>query len=291
MFKVCRKNLTPNELPMSNAPRDQSTVDGAVSLTDSLPLRHDCPVCLGLPMQTVTWALEGRTLTLDGCDRCGGWWFDGGETLMAAEVQRSGLAGSERLRQYQVRMAAGSMACHQCSSLMRRNLSHCPSCGWANVIDCPKCDVPMERQVHGSLVIDRCNQCHGLWLDRVELSLLDSLSRSPKFGDTTLAIGDRAVTDSWGANAIGEGVRGAVEVAIYAPELGSAVAEGLVAGLEAAPEMATGAVEILAVGLEAAPEMATGAVEILAVGLEVAGESAGAVIELIAGILAGLLGG
>jgi Zn-finger nucleic acid-binding protein len=268
---------------MSNASRDQS---------DSL-LRHECPVCLGLPMQPLTWALEGRTLTLDGCDRCGGWWFDGGELAMAAEVQRSGMAGSERLRQYQVRMVAGPMNCHQCSSLMGRNLSHCPSCNGANVIDCPKCDVPMERQVHGSLVIDRCRQCDGLWLDRVELSLLNSLSRSPQLGQTitSSAIGDRAVTDSWGANAIGEGVRGAVEVAMYAPDLGSTVAEGLVAGLEAAPEMATGAVEILAVGLEAAPEMATGAVEILAVGLEVAGESAGAVIELIAGILAGLLGG
>jgi Zn-finger nucleic acid-binding protein len=266
---------------MSKAPCEPS---------DSL-LRHDCPVCLGLPMQPLTWALEGRTL--DGCDRCGGWWFDGGETLMAAEVQRSGVAGSERLRQYQVRMVAGPMNCHQCSSLMGRNLSHCPSCNWANVIDCPKCDLPMERQVHGSLVIDRCHQCHGLWLDRVELSLLDSLSRSPQLGKTmtSSAIDDPAVTDSWGANAIGEGVRGAVEVAMYAPELGSTVAEGLVAGLEAAPEMATGAVEILAVGLEAAPEMATGAVEILAVGLEVAGESAGAVIEAIAGILAGLLGG
>jgi Zn-finger nucleic acid-binding protein len=247
---------------MSNASRDQS---------DSL-LRHDCPVCLGLPMQTLTWALAARSLTLDGCDRCGGWWFDGGELAMAAEVQRSGMSGSERLRQYQVRMAAGSMACHQCSSLMRRNLSHCPSCNWANVIDCPKCDVPMERQVHGSLVIDRCRQCDGLWLDRVELSLLNSLSRSPQLGEptTSSAIDDRAVTDSWGANAIGEGVRCAVEVAVHAPELGSTVAEGLVAGLEAAPEMATGAVEILAVGLE------------------IAGESAAVVIELIAGILAGL---
>jgi Zn-finger nucleic acid-binding protein len=270
---------------MSNASREQS---------NSL-LRHDCPVCLGLPMQTLTWAVKERSLTLDGCDRCGGWWFDGGELAMAAEVQRSGMAGSERLReyQYQIRMVAVPMHCHQCSSLMGRNLSHCPSCGWANVIDCPNCDVPMERQVHGSLVIDRCNQCDGLWLDRVELSLLDSLSRSPQLGKTmtSSAIDDPVVTDSWGANAIGEGVRGAVEVAMYAPELGSAVAEGLVAGIEAAPEMATGAVEILAVGLEAAPEVATGAVEILAVGLEVAGESAGVVIEAIAGILAGLLGG
>jgi uncharacterized protein len=40
-----------------------------------------------------------------------------------------------------------------------------------NVITCPKCQAPM-RSIERSVVVDRCTECGGLFLDRGELEKL-----------------------------------------------------------------------------------------------------------------------
>lgn len=42
----------------------------------------------------------------------------------------------------------------------------------APMIDCPKCGTHMARYTSGSLHIDRCTTCSGLWLDAMELGRL-----------------------------------------------------------------------------------------------------------------------
>ena len=37
---------------------------------------------------------------------------------------------------------------------------------------CPKCDAEMTTMTHRGITVDRCNQCHGIWLDRNEFDLL-----------------------------------------------------------------------------------------------------------------------
>lgn len=43
-------------------------------------------------------------------------------------------------------------------------------------LDCPKCDVFLKRfELGPDLVIDRCPQCEGVWLDQGELAALTSV--------------------------------------------------------------------------------------------------------------------
>ena len=38
--------------------------------------------------------------------------------------------------------------------------------------NCPRCRVTMLSQTSGSVTIDRCPQCEGVWLDKGELDIL-----------------------------------------------------------------------------------------------------------------------
>ncbi len=37
---------------------------------------------------------------------------------------------------------------------------------------CPKCDTDMTSMAHQGVMVDRCNQCHGIWLDKKELEVV-----------------------------------------------------------------------------------------------------------------------
>ena len=39
-------------------------------------------------------------------------------------------------------------------------------------LQCPKCNAPMARVVHGGIEIDRCEGCHGIWFDMLEMDRL-----------------------------------------------------------------------------------------------------------------------
>jgi len=36
-------------------------------------------------------------------------------------------------------------------------------------LNCPKCDVPMQKKTKMDVTIDKCNKCGGIWLDRGEM--------------------------------------------------------------------------------------------------------------------------
>ena len=51
--------------------------------------------------------------------------------------------------------------------------------------DCPRCAVPLNRLRIGGLDTDICEQCGGVWLDRLELARLEKPCNA--FGDALVA--------------------------------------------------------------------------------------------------------
>jgi Zn-finger nucleic acid-binding protein len=131
---------------------------------DNSRTRIPCPVCLGVAMSKIR--PEGNVeLWLDHCPRCGGIWFDEGEVEMLRAAHPRSLATKVRISE-----AASRMQCHSCHASMARNLSKCTACGWKNVLDCPRCEKPLEPIQRNGLKIDVCKSCHGAWFDNSELA-------------------------------------------------------------------------------------------------------------------------
>jgi len=128
------------------------------------PLRLECPVCLGVRLATKRIA-DDSTLEIDHCPRCGGVWFDHGE---ADELRRR---GTPRKLRTTVPLLRGHqrMACRGCEARIQRAAAECDGCGHRNVIDCPVCDRPMERETRTGLRLDVCRSCRGAWFDNDQL--------------------------------------------------------------------------------------------------------------------------
>jgi hypothetical protein len=47
-----------------------------------------------------------------------------------------------------------------------------------SVLQCPKCDGTLAAITFENVEIDRCNKCHGVWLDSGELELLTEQEES-----------------------------------------------------------------------------------------------------------------
>jgi Zn-finger nucleic acid-binding protein len=243
----------------------------------AIEIRYDCPVCIGLPMDKLKFALSGRSFTLDGCKGCGGIWFDAGEMKWASKLSSDKILGEDDSI---LRLAPKPMTCHGCGDLMGRNFHKCPSCGWKNVIDCPVCETAMDRRSVSNLVIDTCSTCDGTWLDRVELRSIAHLSnryeadldcnRSSNRSSTGTSgfttAGFNSASPSSGLIDVVDGTQVVVEILSHTPEAGQALVES-----------SSGLVEMLGAGLEAAPEVAGGALEAI-----------GAIFELLGGLFSGL---
>lgn len=87
-------------------------------------------------------------LEVDLCPSCGGLWLDRGEITRAARLPEAELA---RLRAL---LAAGGDP---------------PPTPTENVVPCPACDGCLSEVVLGSVHVDYCDACHGIFLDRGEL--------------------------------------------------------------------------------------------------------------------------
>ena len=65
---------------------------------------------------------------------------------------------------------------------------------------CPKCDAPLHRLERSGVVIERCTQCRGVFLDRGELEHLieveGELLYGPSHGQAGHAIADDKPTTS-----------------------------------------------------------------------------------------------
>ncbi len=87
---------------------------------------------------------EAGFVVLDACDRCNGAWFDEGELDALDDSPGSNAESMD----YDVIQTDDE-------------LPQCPVCGGSMTLLSPK-EAP-------ELVIDRCDACHGFWLDQGEL--------------------------------------------------------------------------------------------------------------------------
>jgi len=111
---------------------------------------------------------DGATaITLDYCPRCGGLWFNRGEVGQLARRQPAAFHAHVPVRAEPIRPP-----CPGCLTPLDRDAERCPACGRPNVLDCPVCDMTMERRAHAGLVLDLCPRCHGVWFDNAELSAI-----------------------------------------------------------------------------------------------------------------------
>ena len=47
-----------------------------------------------------------------------------------------------------------------------------------NLLNCPRCNVKMEKLKKNSVVVDVCRKCKGMWLDAGEIDKLAKMARS-----------------------------------------------------------------------------------------------------------------
>jgi Zn-finger nucleic acid-binding protein len=87
-------------------------------------------------------------LEVDICERCGGVWLDAGE--LAAILTRGGASADDPI------LRSLSKAAYR----------------FGGTTLCPRCDAGMVEVRVGDLVLDRCPEGHGAWLDRGELERL-----------------------------------------------------------------------------------------------------------------------
>jgi Zn-finger nucleic acid-binding protein len=202
-----------------------------------LEARLPCPVCLGVQMEKVRFGKAPAYLTIDHCARCGGVWFEKGEP------QRLALFPPTALAQHIPPRAEPPVAqCHACHAPVSRDAERCGTCDTNNLIDCPACASVMQRRVMGTLVLDLCTRCKGVWFDHAELSSVWSVA----IANANLR---RPASLRRGAGVAGDAL---LESFFWAPDLtvhaGAAVAQGVgqVLGsvsVEGAAHLALGAAE------------------------------------------------
>ena len=55
-------------------------------------------------------------------------------------------------------------------------------------MNCPKCDHPTEKVLYGSIEVDRCTECKGIWFDMLEAEHLKAIE-----GSESIDVGDPKV--------------------------------------------------------------------------------------------------
>ena len=178
---------------------------------------------------------DAGELTLDHCARCGGVWFDAGEVqaLRAARPQALWERIAPRGEEQRVQ-------CHACHTPMSRTDAACPTCGHANLLDCPVCDQPMRAAAVGELRLDTCERCKGVWFDHHELAsvwrmeLGSALARRRANGMELDDVGSILLLDAlmwhpgmlyYGAHAMGSVVGASANALANAPEAAAGAVE------------------------------------------------------------------
>lgn len=206
--------------------------------------RYPCPVCLGVTMEKAPLG----ALMLDHCPRCGGVWFDAGEVQ-----QLRGAAPEAFWARIAPRGEVQRAQCHACHTPMGRSDATCPTCGHANVLDCPVCQQPMRAAAIGPMRLDTCEKCRGIWFDHHEISSIwqlelgAALERRRRTGMDLDDAGSLLLLDAlmWhpgmlylGAHAVGNVVGASAHMLANAPEAAGGV-------VEAAGEAAAGVFETI----------------------------------------------
>lgn len=241
--------------------------DVKASARAPMETRWPCPVCLGVAMQkSMVRGREGDVM-LDVCPRCGGIWFERGEARQLARHAPESLWTEVPRRAEPVRPP-----CHGCGTPLDRDAERCAACGHRNVLHCPACDHEMERRTHGSLVLDLCRTCHGVWFDNAELSAIWQLNLAAATERASKRPGRRADALALGGDVL-------LNALFWTPDL---VVYGASAATHAVGHAAHALGSVASSG--AAAEAATAAVGVV-------GDAAEGVFSMIADIITGLFDG
>ncbi len=219
--------------------------------------RWPCPVCLGVRMDKAQFGAKGAKspLTLDHCSRCGGMWFELGEVEQMRREKPEALWASIPAKKGRHRAQ-----CHTCRAFVDRDHAKCESCGAKTKLGCPTCTTTMTVVRHGSLTLDLCKQCKGIWFDHHELEEIWKLQRDN-------AVAKRGFLKKRGSDALEEGAEILGETLFWAPEL-------VFLGAGLAGHAAAGAMNAASALADAAPDV-----------LETVGEAAASVFEVIVEII------
>ncbi|MCK5414396.1 MAG: zf-TFIIB domain-containing protein [Thermoplasmata archaeon] len=95
----------------------------------------DCPRC-AVPLWLEIVDALGPDVEIDLCHRCGGSWYDKGELAVRLE-----------------------------DSHIRTRLTNFPEVGEDSQIACPRCGGKMKLRHEGTVEVDFCTECRGVWLD------------------------------------------------------------------------------------------------------------------------------
>ena len=203
-------------------------------------LRLECPVCPGAPLTARRVAPAAR-FSFDHCDRCGGVWFDQGETSRLRGYRPAALWAAITRRP-----TVHTISCRSCDARIGRHADECRACGWRVELDCPVCDRPMVRDSSSGVKLDGCRTCRGAWFDNAELEGIWKAQAALAVAPVAL----RAERDhaSWDIPV------DLVDVVRLAAEGTRVLAEGSMQAAGSLPEVAAGAFEGSASLLGAAGE-------------------------------------
>ena len=269
--------------------------------------QYDCPVCPGLPMQKlqITHKSKGVLLTLDGCKRCGGVWFDKGEVQLSRQIT------SPKVRQRITHHTShGQSYCQNCHIPMDRNLAECVACGWKNQIACPICAKALQRKQHKHLTLDICHSCNGIWFDQEELSAIwsdisnskpaSSQANSPRLSSALSSAQTRhsdvhqiaktvgRTTVENGLDVVTQGLLAEADLAQCLVHTAGNAAKGSANAIASTPNIAESVVESLAETAGSTLNNVGDLPEVTTVMLEVTGEVAGCVVERLIEVLSSL---
>ncbi|MFP2932434.1 zf-TFIIB domain-containing protein [Pyxidicoccus sp. 3LG] len=215
-------------------------------------MSRPCPIC---PTKKPLRSTQVHGVHVDTCDGCKGHWLEHGELERLAPAWKSDAL-----------WAALTQAPRRCPHFRHHvptGRTHCGLCGAATVC-CPTCGERLSQVRLEVCAVDVCGQCHGLWLDANELTLL---TRAPKSSLRPL-VGGAAVAAATAA------ALAASQAAVVSPDpVRSQLRD---AGLDAAGAAVETAVEVVAEGtVEVVLDSAGTVVEVAVEGASAVGSAVG----------------
>jgi uncharacterized protein len=115
-----------------------------------------CPIC----HQTLQ-GIDYQGVHIETCPACGGDWLDADELSNIVEARQTRFSEQECLAVAQAATITGVKL-----TTLDRHLI-CPKCGGATH--------PVNYGDDSGLIIDKCGNCNGVWLERGELDKIDEL--------------------------------------------------------------------------------------------------------------------
>ena len=235
-------------------------------------MSRECPLCR-VPLKLIT--VKDR-LQIDFCLRCRGIWFD------KDEFSRTQTQGKlpEQFRD-SLDLNRDKVVCQSCGTSNFRSRSTCEQCNAPLEFLCPACRVQLEEMPIGQVYIDRCHECHGVWLDGGELTLLFEEFKRQKQQELQRV---RHEGGNFAGDLAAWAAIDALDLLIWRPDIayraGEAVSD-VITGLPGAVTDGVGSV-IEGVGNipEVAGDLAEGTVELASGAAEFAGDMVGGVIDL-----------